>query len=362
MADSGSNHGRRPDAPSPPNFDSWDRKLSHHASTEKAVQPLLQKFDSHASTTSRARSTTQPPTTVAAAVQHMENNGRLFSHEMQSEYIAHAIGQGGVQSGYNTSSALGLPEPKRDKGSAAAAFVFTRQLPSNQRVTTTLSEGQVGAGADAMLVFRPTMFENPAQPAFFKTVDGAHHSTSIMPERAKKGDHIRRASDEIAKSSDKIFHANQEQGVFGSVPMKHLAAVVLKTKDGEQETRKQEFLDHLHSTYRGDVLPPIEDRKQIKAKAGGKPPSTETMIQRHEAFQQRVVGQSLHDHLEHLINEDTKPGAKRRQVADLIVPLSHDTRRTDVAGHVPARPSNVAVHERNPRLEQPNEAFFKPRR
>lgn len=381
MSDSRS---RKDPKPPPVSFASWDKRQSYHASTERAVKPLLEKFYGKPTATTGSglkapaksgpgtRASVAAPISVDQAVQHMEKKGRFFTHEMQSEYVGHAIGQGGVQSGYDTSKQLGLPEPKRDKGTAAAAFVFTRQIPSSRKITTKLSEGQVGAGVDAMLVFKPSIFADPEQPAFFKTIDGAHHSDSIMSTKARKGAHMKQLSDAIATSSDKILHANQEQGIHGAASLRHLEAIVLKAPEGKLDAKKEKFISSLHSTFRDDVLPPIEDRRKIKAKTlNGKAPSPELVAEKYKAFQQRVFGQSLYDHLENQINADTKPGAKRRQVTDLIVPLSHNTRRVDVPTHMPKRPDNVPLHERTTvdgkktrlatSLGKPNEAFFKPR-
>jgi hypothetical protein len=306
---------------------------------------------------------------LSDAVSHVKGKRRFFSHELPSEYIAHAIGQGAVQSGFNTSLALGLPEPKRDKGRAAAAFVFTRQIPSHKNVPTKLNEGQVGASTDAMLVFKPSMFADPKQPAFFKTIDGAHHSPSIMPSHARKGTHIKEMSDSIAGSSDKTLQANQEQGVHGTVALHHLAAIVLKTKPGRENETKAAFIEKLHNTPRSDLLPPIEDRRKIKAaveatgaSGSGKPPSQAAlMTKRYEAFEARVLGQSAHDRLGELINADTTPGARRRRVEDLVVPLNETTERRHIPGRLPRPVDGMLAHERIPGLGKPNPAFFKPR-
>lgn len=348
-----------------PAFASWDSQKDHHRATLKAVQPLMDKWKSEPASSSRSRAGTSLPD----AVGQLEAQGRFFSHELPSKYIAHAIGQGAVQSGFQTSSALGLPEPKRDKGRAAAAFVFTRQIPSHPEVRTKLNEGQVGATTDAMLVFKPSMFADPGQPSFFKTIDGAHHSPSIMPHRSRKGAHVAEMSDHIARSSDATLQANQEQGIHGTVELRHLAAIVLKTKPGQEAATKKAFIEQLHQTPRSEVLPPIEDRRKIKAAitsgAAKKPPSEATMAKRHGAFETRVVGQSLHDRLEQSINVDTEPGARRRRVEDLVVPLSAATERRDVPAHLPKPARSVPIHERNPRLGsslgKPNPAFFKPR-
>jgi hypothetical protein len=371
-----------------PDFSSWDLEKDHHRASLRAIKPLDDKWRSKPSKPSKV--------SVAQAVQHLEEQGRFFGHELPSDYIPHIISQGGIQSGFNTSLALGLPKPRRDPGTAASGFVFTRQLPPNKpKMTHQLNQGQVGAGVDAMLVLHPSMFGDPEQPAYFKATDGAHHSASIMPSHDLKGDHIKRASDEMARSTDTIFHANQEQALRGQVPLHHLAAIVLKTKPGEVGSdKKQAFIEKLRTTARGDALPPKADRAFIKgAPRSGVPPKTPRsqaeMSRRFAAFQHRVVGQSLEDHLEGLLNVNTVPGARRRQVSDVVIPLDDTTRRADVPSHLPPRHSPVPIHQRKiddytrrietyppgdptrNRLEvkrdrfvkswTPNPAFFKPR-
>lgn len=303
--------------PQLPAIDIWDTERDFHKSTKRGLKPFEKRWNENPDKASTIR--------LPDAITHLKDKRRYFSHEMMSQYLDFAISQGGLQSGYRTTMALGLQKAKRDQGKVQHDFVFTRQLPS-KRMGMTLADGQVGSGADAMIVLSPTMFEDPDQITFFKIVDGAHHNPLIIPPKLRKGDHIVSQSDIIAKSADKIFHGNQEQGVNGGVSLKHFAGIILKASPrADLERIKREFIQHLQQTPASSQLPPKAIRDRIK---------NLPLRQQQQAYDQWKVTEgrkSLYEILTKGLNSDLTEGEEGRTVESIIhVLIAAETKRSEV--------------------------------
>lgn len=312
---------RRPSGP----WDGWDIMRSNHLATDGAIEPLRKKWRS-----APEKADPSQATELGAVVKHLSDDNRFFSHELPSRYLDHAISQGGIQSGYEVTKALGLPEPRHDKGSSAAGFVFTRQLPP-KGIKTTVSQGQVGAKSDAMIVLHPSMFGDSNQMGYFKNFDGAHHSDAIMPHRLLKGRHMRQASDALANASapsrDSELHANAEQAVYGQVPLRHVAMIGLKLGENEDaragERKKAAFIQHLHDTKLSQTLPSKEQRRVIK---NAKDPQGALTN-----WQQGEGATTLYQHLDRLLNEGLDlEDERRRKVEDIIHALPANMKRSEV--------------------------------
>ena len=304
-----------------PAIDTWDTDRDFHKATRSGLVPFYKRWKELPDKASTIR--------LPDAITHLKMERRYFSHEMMSQYLDFAISQGGLQSGYRTTKALGLQNAKHDQGKVQHDFVFTRQLPS-KRMGMTLADGQVGSGADAMVVLSPTMFEDPNQITFFKMVDGAHHNPLIIPPKLRKGDHIVSQSDTIAKSADKIFHGNQEQGVQGVVSLKHFAGIILKASPGaDLEGIKREFIQHLQQTPASSLLPPKAIRDRIKNLPLG---------QQQQAYDQWKVAEgrkSLYEILTEGLNRDLTEGEEGRTVESIIHVLkAAETKRSEVVDKI----------------------------
>jgi hypothetical protein len=288
-----------------PQIKNWDKKESHHRATDKAIIPFHERWASKDNPRGIGKKIP-----MEDAIGHLERNKRFFSHELPREYLPFAIAQGGVQSGYNTTRALNM-QPRRDGGRPQHNFVFTRQLPPDD-VKSTLDDGQVGAGADAMIVFKSSMFKDPKQPALFKDYDGGFKAHTAPPS-AFKATHIKSKSDQIEQNSDRIYQANQEQAVLGSIALRHIAIIVLKenTEDMvELEARKKAFISRLKATPIATQMPPSAARGKI-----------DRDIQKYDAWKK----ESKDDTLYTLLKKSTN-----REPEDIIIAVFSGTKRSEV--------------------------------
>jgi hypothetical protein len=286
----------------------WDTQESHHRATEKAMVPFNERWKSKDKP--RGIGNAIP---IESAIEHLEQNKRFFSHELSRDFLPFAIAQGGVQSGYNTNKALHIP-PRRDGGRAENKFVFTRQLPP-VKTKSTLNTGQVGANANAMIVFKPSMFEDPDQLALFKGIDGGFKAHTVPPQEFKAA-HIKSKSDEIERSPDVNYQANQEQAVLGNIALKHIAIIILKedTRDpAELKAREKAFISRLKATPVATQMPPPAARGRIGRD-----------LQKYADWKKEQADDSLYTLLQKSTNKEPEDiikavfsGTKRSEVSEM---------------------------------------------
>ena len=260
----------------------------------------------------------EPP--LSDVIKYLASKNRYYSHELPLPYLDFAIAQGGLQSGYRATKALGLNKSRHDEGKPQNDFVFTRQLPTH-RSNLTIGKGQVGSSGNAMIIMRPTIFEDPGQMAFFKTFDGAHKA-NILPPKKMKGKHIKTLSDSIAKSNDMVLLANQEQGIRGNIDLKHIAAIIIKSTKGKEKNDKIQFVEHLKKTLISSQLPPKDIRDQITI--------IENKEQQEEAYNKWINGsgkRSLYDVLKEGLNKNLQSNQMEIEPENIIFALSKETER-----------------------------------
>ena len=140
----------------------------------------------------------------------------------------------------------------------------------------------------------------------------------------------------IADSRDRVLLANHEQGIRSSIELKHIAAIIIKSrpkkaKEGEEQYKeflkkeKNQFVEYLQKTKMNSQLPPKDIRMKIELEK-----TQDQKVETYKNWKQVDGENSLYKVLKDGLNKNLQRGQEEIEPEKIIFAFDANTDRSKI--------------------------------